>query len=82
MSVYLHVCICITYMSDARGGQKKASDSLGTGVPDGCACHLGAGNQTLVLCESSKCSELPAFISHMPGSCSATGLQPQPLCAF
>lgn len=45
-------------MSRARGGQQRASDLLIQELPTVVSCHVGAGNQTLVLCTSSKCSTL------------------------
>lgn len=55
--LHMHVlAICHVY-ADAHGGQKRALGSPGAGVSGNCEIlDVGAGNQTLVLFKSSKCS--------------------------
>lgn len=46
--------VCATF---AQGGQKRASGPLELEVQAVVSCHVGASNQTLILCKSSQCFE-------------------------
>lgn len=43
--------VCATF---AQGGQKRASGPLELEVQVVVSCHVGASNQTLILCKSSQ----------------------------
>lgn len=49
-----HVCVCRVLGS--REGRKRASDPLRLESPVTGSHCVGAGNETWVLCESSRCS--------------------------
>lgn len=55
MGFCLHVCLCITCMPEALGGQKSIR-SLGMELQLVVRYHVGVGNQTLVLWKSRECS--------------------------
>ena len=57
--------MCITCVPFSRGGWKRALDPLLRELPIIVICPVGAGNQTKVLCEGSKCS-YP--LSHLPSA--------------
>lgn len=52
----LPACMSGHHMSGALGGQKKLLDLLELDLKFGVSYCMGPGNQTWVLCRSSKCS--------------------------
>ena len=60
---YEHGYICVPWVSSSHGGQKRASDPLKLELQTIVSYHMGAGNQTCVLCKSSQCSSLLSCVS-------------------
>ena len=50
---YVHVCLCISCVPGALGGQKRVPDPLRIVLQTVVCCHRGAGNQILILWKSS-----------------------------
>lgn len=53
------ICLYCVYpmcVSDAYGGQKAALDHLELEIQTIVKCHVGAENQTWVLCKNRQCS--------------------------
>jgi hypothetical protein len=50
----MHVYMCTVYMSGVHGGLKKVLDPLELELSTVVSCHVGAGNQTWVLCKSTR----------------------------
>ena len=48
MNVCQHVCVCITWMANAYGGQKRALDPLELELETVVSCHVYARNRTQV----------------------------------
>ena len=48
------VYICVSHVCSDHKGQKRASDFLGLKLKMAVNCHIGAGNQRLVLWKSSQ----------------------------
>lgn len=51
----LHICLCTICMPETHRGQKGALGPLGLALKMVVNHHVGAGNWTQVLCESSQC---------------------------
>lgn len=58
------VCLCMTCVPDAQGGQKGASDPLDLRLGLAASHQVGCAHQAQVLCKSSQCCQL---LSHLSG---------------
>lgn len=54
-AIYLHVCMLKACGLVAYGGQRRAADLLELDIQMVVICHVGAENQTQILCMSNKC---------------------------
>lgn len=54
--MFKYVCVRVYMSEDTCRGQERMSDLLELAINNCETPDLGAGDQTLVLCKSSKCS--------------------------
>lgn len=62
----LHVCVCVNHVGvcSSHGSQKRASDSLGTGIPVK-SHHVGAGSSARAASSPSNWTISPVFLQNV-----------------